>query len=729
MVAGEIERVQSTYGEHASTAVASSHHNWGVAGYKFGPFNRFMNMMHYTPICDNPDSWEGWQWGATHMFGFAWRLGMVPTDDLLVDTMQNSEFMVFWSADPSSNRGGYNGQSNHRVRTWLKEMGMPTVCIDPHYNYTAAVMDSDWLPVYPGGDTALAAAIAYTWMTEGTYDKEYIAEKTHRFDAFEDYILGREDGVPKTSQWAEEKCGIPARKIRALARFWASKRTCLAAGGRGGQGSACRTAHGTEWPRMMVALLAMQGWGKPGRNLWSTTNGVPVNNSVWFPGYSEPGGWMGMAPFVKYKLTAQNPTKQKLMRLTVPEAIMEGHDEYLGDGICGESLEQQFKVNKYPIEGEVKMFYRYGSSYMGTMVDTNKWVRLYQSDKLECVVNQDCWFGGESRFADIILPACTTYERDDVGEWSSAGGYAPGGYQGVFWRTIVRQQKCIEPLGESKSDYEIFTLIADRLGKKELYTDGGKTELDWCKAFFEESDLYKQGLITWEEFNEKGYYIVPVPESQKIDPSMRWYVEGRITADNYSPLKGTDKANRLGTYTGKIEFVSESLKALMPEDDERPLTPKYIPSWEGRESELYKKYPLQIISPHPRFSFHTHYDKHMEWMDEVPTHRIVVNGYAYWTLRINPADAAERGIGKHDIVEVYNDRGSVLCAAVVTDRVPKGVLHSYGCSAKYDPITPEPGATDRGGCINLLTPSRMISKRVAGMAVNSCLVEVRKWEV
>jgi trimethylamine-N-oxide reductase (cytochrome c) len=412
--------------------------------------------------------------------------------------------------------------------------------------------------------------------------------------------------------------------------------------------------------------------------LWTTSGGFPAENDVWFPGYSEPQGWMGLAPFVKYKLSGQNPTKQKMMRLTVPEAIMEGRDEYLGDGICGESLEQQFKVNRYPVEGEVKMFYRYGGSYIGTMVDTNKWVKLYQSDKLECVVNQDCWFSGETRFADIILPACTNMERDDVGEWAGAGGYAPNGHMNTFWRVIVREQKCIEPLGESKSDYEIFTSIAGKLGMKELYTDDGKTELDWCRLFFESSDLHKKGLITWEEFNEKGYYIVPVPENYEPHPQMRWFQEGKPndTKDPYNPNIGTDKSHLLGTYTGKIEFVSESLRALAPEDDERPLTPKHIPSWEGRGSELFKKYPLQMISPHPRFSFHTHYDKHSSWLDEIPGHRVIIDGYAYWPARINPGDALERGIGKGDIVELYNDRGSVLCAAVVTDRVPRGVVHS-----------------------------------------------------
>ena len=174
------------------------------------------------------------------------------------------------------------------------------------------------------------------------------------------------------------------------------------------------------------------------------------------------------------KLSLQNKTKQRLYRPTLPDAILTGKEEFWGEGFCGQSLEQQFVHNVYPMEGhsKVRMFYRNGGSFMGTMTDTSKWVRMYQSSELDFVVNQDCWYGGEARYADIILPACTNLERNDIGEWAAPGGYTTNAQIGLNYRVIVRQQKCVEPLGESKSDYEIFTLLADRLGKKELYTEG-----------------------------------------------------------------------------------------------------------------------------------------------------------------------------------------------------------------------------------------------------------------
>jgi trimethylamine-N-oxide reductase (cytochrome c) len=88
-----------------------------------------------------------------------------------------------------------------------------------------------------------------------------------------------------------------------------------------------------------------------------------------------------------------------------------------------------------------------------------------------------------------------------------------------------------------------------------------------------------------------------------------------------------------------------------------------------------------------------------------------------------------RNIQHHDIVRLYNDSASVLCVAVVTARVRPGVIHSYASSAKYDPLIPgQPDAMDKGGCVSMLTPSRMLSRNVPGMTPNSCLIEIEKWE-
>ena len=175
--------------------------------------------------------------------------------------------------------------------------------------------------------------------------------------------------------------------------------------------------------------------------------------------------------------------------------------------------------------------------------------------------------------------------------------------------------------------------------------------------------------------------------------------------------------------------MSSSLKRFDPDDPERPVMSKYIPSWEGHHTtELYREFPLQMITPHPRYSFHTMGDGKHSWVNEITDHRVLVNGYYYWVVRINPGDAAARNIRTGDLVKVFNRRGAVICAAQVSERVRPGTVHSYEASAVYDPVG-EPGASpDRGGCMNILTPSRPIITKSHSIAANSCLVQIEKWE-
>ncbi|MGD0024807.1 MAG: molybdopterin-dependent oxidoreductase, partial [Xanthobacteraceae bacterium] len=254
IVAGEIKRVQDAHGPSAVSAMTSSHHNWGLVGYKMSAFARFFNMIGYTQVLDNPDSWEGWHWGATHVYGFYWRLGMPEPYDMLEDALKHAEMIVYWSNDPDTTRGVYTGQDAAIWRRWLKEKGVKMIFIDPFYNYTAAAMGGKWIAPRPGTDAALALAIAHLWIVEATYDKQYVAERTVGFDEFKEYVLGTSDGMPKTPSWAEQESGVPAQTIAALAREWAAKRTVLSSGSRGGEGGACREAFGTEWARMMVLL-------------------------------------------------------------------------------------------------------------------------------------------------------------------------------------------------------------------------------------------------------------------------------------------------------------------------------------------------------------------------------------------------------------------------------------------------------------------------------------------
>ena len=746
ILVSEIHHSQETYGPGSVIATASSHHNWGNVGYRHSSFFRFMGILGATYVDHNPDSWEGWHWGAMHSWGFAWRLGIPEQYDLLEDALKNTEMVVYWSSDPDGEPMIYTGQESTTWRFWLRQLGVQQVFIDPHYNYTAMNHADKWLAPRPGTDAALAAAIAYVWITDDTYDKDYVARKTIGFDKWKNYILGKEDNAAKTPEWAEQESGIPAREIKALAREWASRKTMLACGGLGG--ALCRSAYATEWARMMVYLQAMRGMGKPGIGMWTTNQGAPFNADFFFPGYAE-GGICGDTnnSAAGYQLVTHgvyehpvasmvnNPLGQHIPRLLMPECIMNPPVKWRGKGFCGNSIEMQFKEYKYPEDGFAAghMFWRYGGAYIGTMTNTNRWVKMYKHPNLEFVVNQSIYLEGEAKFADLILPACTNFERWDIGEWANCSGYIPHSSSGCNRRVVVFQKKCIEPLGESLADYDIFARVAKRLGFYEKFSEGGKTDLDWVKRVFQCTDISKH--ISWEDFEKKGYFVVPLPKKYKPTPALRWFAENRIKdTPDWGPAGGgimsLPDGSGMATQSGKVEFESQSLLRFDPDDEERPPVAKYIPSWEGHHTtELYSKYPLQLITPHPRYSFHTMYDGKESWMNEIPEHRVKASdGYYYWVMRINPKDAAKRNIKEGDIVKAYNDRGTVLLSAQLTDRVPPGVTHAWESCAIYDPIG-EPGESpDRGGCINLLTPHRFVSKNACGMAPGSALIEIEKWE-
>ena len=160
-------------------------------------------MGGYTLQTSNPDSWEGWYWGAKHVWGMEPVGQMMTLTNVFLDIAENTELVLFWGCDPETTTWGFGGQMASRLCYWFTELGIKSIYVCPDLNYGAAVHADKWIPVLPNTDAALQLAIAYTWITEGTYDKEYVKTHTFGFDKFEDYVLGKEDGIPKTPKWAE----------------------------------------------------------------------------------------------------------------------------------------------------------------------------------------------------------------------------------------------------------------------------------------------------------------------------------------------------------------------------------------------------------------------------------------------------------------------------------------------------------------------------------------------
>lgn len=735
IVSGEFKRVKRDCGPGAIALSHGSHHNWGNVGYYLSSMLRFFNGIGFTRVMHNPDSWEGWYWGGVHHYGHSMRLGSPEPFGQVEDCLKNAEMIVFWSSDPEATNGLYAGYEGTIRRLWAKELGIKMVHIDPHWNQTAGFFGGKWIAPKPGTDPALAQALCHVWIEEDLYDKDFVENRTTGFDEWAAHIMGKDDGTPKSPEWASLETGIPARDIRALAREWGKKKTYLGAGGLGGGfGGACRSATGTQWARMMVILMAMQGLGRPGTNFGNLQQGAPHDYTFWFPGYAEggisgdlthTGGALVTYPRMPHVMSMNN-CKQMVSRLQLPDAILNGEAEgYMTDPT---SMHGQFSSFKYPAPGhsKIQILYKYGGASIGTMNNSNRWIQMYQSENLPFVVSQSIWFEGETKFADIILPACTNFERWDIGEWASAGGYGHQFYNQVNHRMVTLQAKCQEPAGESKSDYQIFLELANRMGLG-LYFSEGCTELDWAKRIFDASDVSK--MISWKKFIKKGYYAIPPDEPDARAPTaFKWFNEGRkkdVPEPHPLPADYSEEFQKgLQTQSGKIEFIPESLKKF--DDPDRPPLNKYIPSWEGTQtSELYEKFPLQLISSHARYSFHTLGDGKDSTINDIRDHRMFIDGHYYWIARVNKSDAKARGVKHSDLIMLHNDRGSVICAAYLTERVRPGVVQAYESSAVYEPVG-EPGkSTDRGGCVNQLTNQRSQSKKTSAMSPNACLIEFK----
>ena len=181
------------------------------------------------------------------------------------------------------------------------------VHIDPNLNPTAQFLGGRWIPIKPGTDPALSIAIMHVWITEGLYDKDYVANRTTGFEEWRDYVLGVTDGEPKTPEWQEAETGVPAHVVRALARKWGNRKVYLSVGGPGiGFGGACRNATGTQFARNLVMMMAMQGLGKPGVNFGNLQAATPLDSYFWFPGYAE-GGISGELNFTAAALAHLPP--------------------------------------------------------------------------------------------------------------------------------------------------------------------------------------------------------------------------------------------------------------------------------------------------------------------------------------------------------------------------------------------------------------------------------------
>ena len=421
IIAKEIERIQREYGPYSIYCQGAGH---GETKNYNGSHGCMIKMLQLTGGCTpqarQPDSWEGWYWGAKHVWGME-PIGISnKCNGVIRDITKNGDAILYWGADPETTPWGWGGQQSSRLCFWFNEIGVKSIMISPDVNYTVAVHADKWIPILPNTDAAMQLAIIYTWIKEGTYDKAYIEEHTVGFDWLESYVLGYIDGVEKTPQWAEEKCHVPAYEIKALARYWAKHNVSIAHCNGGGF---IRSCFSHEPARLETCLLAMQAVGMPGRHQFrfmeyllfgmDEFNPLPRSETYTNLAYAFHGWDFSLG-------------ESFIPQTLLPQAIKEKHQDWYGHVLCGAPRADQFNHYEYPIPGAkpIKMIWTDTPCWSACWNHGHLFEDALLDEDIEFVLVQHPWMENNTLWADIILPTATTLECYDIGNDNVNGQYS-----------------------------------------------------------------------------------------------------------------------------------------------------------------------------------------------------------------------------------------------------------------------------------------------------------------
>jgi len=576
------------------------------------------------------------------------------TEDLL-----NSKLLILWGHNPTETI--FSPQLSYTIAQ-AKEKGMKVIVIDPRNSDSAMAFADQWIPITPATDGALANAMAYVIWSEGLqdqafmdrccvgFDEEHMPEGAPREQNFRNYLFGGLDGVAKTPQWAEKITGIPAETIRSLAIEYATAKPACLMPGLGYQ----RVGNGEQAVRAIAALTCLTG-------------------NVGIPG----GGAAGCG----------NPREEATPSFPI------GERPYKGTISCFlwlQAIEEGARMTRQKdhiqgvekLDSDIKMLFNLASNILiNQHSDINHTVSVLQDEsKCEFIVCTDVFMTPSAKFADLLLPAPSFLEEDNITTPWRAGHY------------LLHNTKVIEPLFGCRTEYDWLSDVAKRLGLWEQWSEGREKHTQWLEHLYEQLREKAPELPPYQEFRANGGYTYKNPKS---------YIA-------YEEQCRDPEQHPFATPSGKIEIYSQRL-ADWGEPEEIPALPSYVPCPEGPEDPLRQKYPLQLIGWHTKRRCHSIHDNN-RWMEEADPQRM-------W---MHPADAAARGLVTGSIAQVYNDRGCMHIPVFVTDRVIQGVV-AIAQGAWY---RPDKDGVDLRGSINVLTSKRP-TPLAKGNPQHTNLVEVK----
>ncbi len=664
LVAAELARVKQEYGNQA---IFGGSNGWRCAGLLHDPqrlLKRFLNGFG-----GFVDESGGYSWPASKaILPIVLGSNTAATGELTTfpNIIENTEFLVLWGTAPLKNgQIMRNGGGEHTTEAYfhqIKRAGIETISINPVKNQTAELLKAKTLALRPNSDTALLLGLAHTLLVEGLHDQEFLANYTVGFDEVEPYLLGQTDGQPKSAEWAAELTEIDAETIKKLARTMAKKRTMIMAGP-----ALQRSDHGEQVFWSVILLASMLG-----------QIGLPGGGFGFGYGYYTGMGQPKSGVSVSGPGTGSNPVKTKIPTARIADMLLNP----------GQTIDFNGKEVTYP---EIKLIWWSGGNPIVHHQDLNRLLQAWQIP--ETIIVNEPWWTNTARCADIVLPACSNMERNDIARRKGADNY------------LMAMQKVVDPLHESRPDFDIYAAVAERLGFKDEFTEG-MNESQWLKQLYlnAQKDGEEKGLIlpNFATFWKQGYANFP---------------EENVNHVLYSAFRENPTADALPTPSGRIELYSEKIAAFGYDDC--PPHPSWMEPYEWLGSTMAEQYPLHLTSCHPEYRLHSQLNNtRLRELYEVQERE---------PMLIHPRDAKARGITDGDVVRVFNGRGQILAGAVVTGRIRAGVIQ-IAEGAWYDPE--EPGKADtlcKHGCNNVLSRDIGSSKLGQGSTVKTALVEVEKY--
>jgi biotin/methionine sulfoxide reductase len=662
LVSAELERVRS---DHGNEAIFGSS-GWASAGVFHSAGTQLKRFLN--DIGGFVDQVTNYSFGSASVIVPRVTGSMEPVmrPTAWPNIIENTRLMVaFGGISPKNSQVSKDGFGRHETQNYLREAsakGISFVQVSPIRDDFIDELNAEWLAARPNTDTAVMLGLAHTLATENLHDTEFLNRYCVGFDRFQAYLTGEADGVAKDADWAAAISGIDAGTMRALARRMAATRTMVSM-----SWSVQRTDHGEQPCWMAITLAAMLGQiGLPGGGVGIGYGSIGTTGSqaTKMPNLGLAQGGNGVANYV--------PVARVVDMLLNPGTEY----DFNGDRLT------------YP---DIRLIYWAGGNPFHKQQDINRFLKAWQ--RPETIIVHEPWWTPAARRADIVLPVTTTLERNDIAS-------------GLRDRFFIAMQQAVPPVGEARSDFDIFAGLAERLGVFDDFTEG-RNEMDWLRHMYNNAQKSARrveiDMPDFDAFWEEGYLEFKTPEASSI---------------LFEAFRDDPEKAALKTPSGKIEIFSETIDGFGYDDC--PGHPAWLEPVEWLGSDEAEIHPLHLISNQPLRRMHSQLD----FCD--PSQDTKVAGRE--PVWLHPDDAAARDISDGDIVRLYNKRGACLAGAVVTDRIRAGVVR-LSTGAWLDPLDAgEIGSLEKHGNPNVLTVDKGSSKLAQSCIAQSALVEVERYD-